>query len=281
MNEQTWDLVIFADDTRGRASLKKIWQYRDLLKLLVRRDFVSFYKQTVLGPIWFFVRPIVATIVYFFIFGKVAGLSSDGVPPVLFYLSGLMVWSYFTETVTKCSGVLLENAAMFSKVYFPRLIMPLSIVFSSMLRLGVQLLLLILIYTYYLFTSDTISLTSAILLVPLLITVVSFQAVGLGLLVAAIATKYRDISMLLGYLLQLGLFLAPVVFPLSSVSGKFKFMISFNPMTFPIELFRFSFFGTGSFSTMNILYMIVITIIILFVGVYSFNKYEKTFVDTI
>lgn len=281
MNEQTWDLVIDADDKRGRASFKKIWQYRDLLKLLVRRDFVAFYKQTILGPIWFFIRPIVATIVYFFIFGKVAGLSTDGVPPVLFYLSGLMIWSYFTETVTKCSGVLLENAGMFGKVYFPRLIMPLSIIFSNMLRLGVQLLLLIVIFIYFLITSDTFSLTPAILLVPLLILIVSLQAAGLGLLVAAVATKYRDFSMLLGYLLQLGLFLAPVVFPLSSISGKFKLMVSANPMTFPIELFRHSFFGTGSFSTLNILYMIISTVIILLAGVYAFNKYEKTFVDTI
>jgi len=281
MSEQTWDLVIDADDKRGRASLKKIWQYKDLLWLLVRRDFVAFYKQTILGPFWFFIKPIVATIVYFFIFGKVAGLSTDGIPPVLFYLSGLMLWSYFTDTVGKCSGVLLENSAMFGKVYFPRLIMPLSIVFSSMLRLGVQLLLLILIFVYYLFALDTISLSPAIILVPLIIIIVSFQAVGLGLLVAAIATKYRDFSMLLGYILQLGLFLAPVVFPLSSITGKFKLMVSANPMTFPIELFRYSFFGTGTFSSMNILYMIVITIILLFVGVYAFNKYEKTFVDTI
>jgi lipopolysaccharide transport system permease protein len=281
MNEQTWDLVIDANDKRGRASFKKIWQYRDLLNLLVRRDFVAFYKQTILGPIWFFIRPIVATIVYFFIFGKVAGLSTDGVPPVLFYLSGLMIWSYFTETVTKCSGVLLENSAMFGKVYFPRLIMPLSIIFSNMLRLGVQFLLLVVIFIYYFITSDTFTLTPAILFVPILILIVSFQAAGLGLLVAAVATKYRDFSMLLGYLLQLGLFLAPVVFPLSSISGKFKLMVSFNPMTFPIELFRHSFFGTGSFSTLSILYMIMSTMIMLFAGVYAFNKYEKTFVDTI
>lgn len=281
MNEQTWDLVIDANDKRGRASFKKIWQYRDLLKLLVRRDFVAFYKQTILGPIWFFIRPIVATIVYFFIFGKVAGLSTDGVPPVLFYLSGLMIWSYFTDTVTKCSGVLLENAGMFGKVYFPRLIMPLSIIFSNMLRLGVQLLLLVVIFIYYIVTSDTFSPTPAILLVPVLILIVSLQATGLGLLVAAVATKYRDFSMLLGYLLQLGLFLAPVVFPLSGISGKFKLMVSVNPMTVPIELFRHSFFGTGSFSTLSILYMIMSTFFILLMGVYAFNKYEKTFVDTI
>lgn len=281
MAEDSWDLIIDANDKRGRSSLSKIWGYRDLLWLLVRRDFVAFYKQTILGPIWFFVRPVVAAAVYFFIFGKVAGLSSDGLPPALFYISGLMVWGYFTDTVNKCGGVLLENVQIFGKVYFPRMIMPLSIIFSNMLRLGVQFILLLVIFAYYLITSDDLVLSPTILLVPLLIIVVTFQAMGLGLTFAALATKYRDFSMLLAYVLQLGLFLTPVVFPLSNISGMFRELVSYNPMTYPIELFRFALFGTGTFSLGGILYMLGTTFVLLLTGIYAFNKYEKTFVDTI
>lgn len=281
MSEQTWDLIIDGREKGGRASFRKVWQYRDLLLLLVRRDFVAFYKQTILGPIWFFVRPIVATAVYFFIFGKIAGLSTDGIPAVLFYLSGLTLWGYFSETVAKCGGVLLENVGIFGKVYFPRLIMPLSIIFSNMLKLGVQLLLLVLIFSYYTITTDTSSLSPAILLVPILVIIVALQAIGLGLLIAAIATKYRDASMLLGYLLQMGLFVTPVVFPLSTLTGKFRLIVSANPMTFPIELFRYSFFGTGSFTVWNVIYMTIATLVILAVGIFAFNRYEKSFVDTI
>ena len=281
MNEGKWDLVIDADDNSGRASLKKVWDYRDLLILLIRRDFVAFYKQTILGPIWFFIKPIVSAAVYFFIFNQVAGLSTGGVPPVMFYITGLTAWGYYSETVGACSGVLLKNADIFGKVYFPRLIMPISIVFSNMLKLGVQLLLIVLIFAYYLIATDELTLTVSILYVPLAILFIALQAVGLGLFVAALAIKYRDVMMLMGYALQLGLFVTPVVFPLSEISGKFKLLVSLNPMTFPIELFRHAFFGTGSFSTMSILYMVMSTVIILIIGIYAFNRNEKTFVDII
>ena len=281
MGENDWDLIIDAEDKAGRSSLQKIWQYRDLLWLLVRRDFVAFYKQTILGPVWFFIRPVVASIVYFFIFGQVAGISTDGLPPALFYMSGLMIWGYFTETVGQCGGVLIQNAGIFGKVYFPRLIMPLSIVFSNMLRLATQLILLIVLYIYFLFTNEAITLSPAILLVPLIIAIVSMQAIGLGVLVAAVATKYRDFSMLLGYVLQLGLFLTPVIFPLTTLSGKFKLLVTLNPMTIPVELFRFAFFGTGSFELWNILFMLFSTLLIFSVGIFAFNRFEKTFVDTI
>jgi lipopolysaccharide transport system permease protein len=281
MSEQTWDLIVDANDKGGRASFKKIWQYRDLLWLLVRRDFVAFYKQTILGPLWFFLKPVFSAVVYLFVFGKLAGLSTDGIPPALFYISGITAWSYFSETVGKTADVLRGNAAIFGKVYFPRLIMPLSIVFSNLLKLGIQLILIVVILTYYLITTDLVSLTPAILLLPVIVLVIAVQALGVGLFVAAISTKYRDISMLIGYVLQLGLFVAPVVYPLSSINGKFRLLVSVNPMSFPLELFRYSLFGTGTFSSQGILYMIVSTLIILLIGLYAFNKGEKTFVDTV
>jgi lipopolysaccharide transport system permease protein len=281
MNEGKWDLIIDGHDRQGRSSLKKIWKYRDLLGLLVRRDFVAFYKQTVLGPVWFFIKPVFTAATYFFIFGKIAGLSTDGIPPVLFYLSGIMLWSFFTETVVKCEGVLRENADIFGKVYFPRLIMPMSIIFSSIFRLSVQLILLFLIFLYYLLITGTMSLSFTIFLIPLIIIIVAFQALGLGLFVASVAVKYRDISMLLGYMLQLGLFVAPVVFPLSSLTGNFKLLVLANPMSLPVELFRYAFFGTGNFSVLELFYTILATLIMLTVGIYAFNKTEKIFVDTV
>ena len=281
MSEQVWDVVINGNNKGSRTNFKKVWQYRDLLWLLVRRDFVAFYKQTVLGPFWFFVKPVVSAAIYFFIFGKLAGLSTDGIPPVLFYLSGITLWSYFTDTVSNCADVLRGNASIFGKVYFPRLIMPLSIIFSNMFKLGVQLMMLFLIFTYYLLTTGDISLSPTILLIPLIILIVALQGGGLGLFVSSVAVKYRDISILLGYVLQLGLFVAPVVYPLSSLTGNYKLLVLANPMSLPIELFRYAFFGTGSFSSMDLLYTTLATSVMLLVGVYAFNSTEKTFVDTV
>lgn len=281
MNEPVWDVVIDAKETKGRSSFKDIWQYRDLLWLLVRRDFVAFYKQTILGPLWFFIQPIFTAAIYLFVFGNLAGLSTDGIPAPLFYISGITAWTYFSETLTKTSGVLRDNASIFGKVYFPRLIMPLSIIFSNMFKLGIQLTLLFLMTAYYLITSDEVTLSPAILLLPLIIILIAMQAVGFGLFVSAIATKYRDLALLLGFAMQLLMFTAPVVYPLSSVGGNFKLLVSANPLSFAIELFRFSMFGKGTLLIEGLLYLVGATCVILLVGILSFNKAEKTFVDTV
>ena len=281
MSEQKWDLVIDAEKRNGRASSKDIWRYRDLLWLLVRRDFVSFYKQTVVGPIWFFIKPVFSSLVYLFVFGKLAGLSSDGIPPVLFYLSGVTAWSFFSETVGTTSNVLTANAAIFGKVYFPRLIMPISITFSALIKVGIQMILIALMFIFYLITTDELTLTPTIFLLPVIITVIALQAFGVGLFVAAVSIKYRDISMLIGYVLQLGLFVTPVVYPLSSLTGKLRLLAVANPMSYPLELFRYSFFGTGSFTTVGLLYMVMVTLVLFLIGIYAFNKAEKTFVDTV
>jgi lipopolysaccharide transport system permease protein len=281
MDEQKWDIVIDAEEQKGRSSFKEIWNYRDLLWLLVRRDFVAFYKQTILGPFWFFIQPIFTTAIYLFIFGNLAGLSTDGIPAPLFYISGITIWTYFSETVSKTSGVLRENASIFGKVYFPRLIMPLGIIFSNMLKLSVQLLLLFIVTIYYLFTSDKINISFGILFLPLVIMVIAFQAVGFGLFISAIATKYRDFALLLGFALQLMMFTAPVVFPLSSVQGSYRLLVSSNPISFVIEFFRYSVFGVGYFSFYGLIYVIGSVIIFLWVGITSFNKAEKNFVDTV
>lgn len=281
MNNQNWDVVIDAKKSGGRSGLKNIYQYRDLLWLIVRRDFVSFYKQTILGPVWFFIKPVFSSIVYLFIFGTLAGLSQDGIPPILFYISGLTLWSYFSETVLSTSDVLKTNAPIFGKVYFPRLIMPISILFSNGVKLIIQVSLIILLMVYFYLVEGQGEFTFNVLLVPLIILIVALQAFGVGLIVAAVSIKYRDISMLIGNALQLGLFITPVVFPLSSVGGNFKLLLSLNPMTYPIELFRFAFFGSGTFSFEGIVYMFIATSCLVILGVFSFNKAEKTFIDTI
>jgi lipopolysaccharide transport system permease protein len=281
MTEQNWDIVIDAKQTKSRSGFKDIWAYRDLLWLLVRRDFVAFYKQTILGPFWFFLQPIFTTVIYLFIFGKLAGLSTDGIPGPLFYISGITLWTYYAETITKTSGVLRDNAGIFGKVYFPRMIMPLSIIFSNMFKLAVQLLLLIIVTIYYLFTANSIALTPFIFLFPLIVFVIALQAVGIGLFVSAVATKYRDMAFLIAFAIQLLMFAAPIVYPLSSVSGKFKMLVSANPISIGVELFRFSFFGRGTIPLFGIFYFIGITIILLTIGVMSFNRAEKTFVDTV
>lgn len=281
MNEQNWDVIINAKENGNKAGLKNIYKYKDLLWLLVRRDFVSFYAQTILGPVWFFVKPVFSSIVYLFVFGTLAGLSQDGIPPILFFISGLTLWSYFSETVLSISNVLKTNAPIFGKVYFPRLIMPLSILFSNGIKMIIQVGLIFLFMIYYSLIKDQIDFTFKILISPLIILIVALQAFGIGLLVASISIKYRDISMLIGYALQLGLFITPVVFPLSSISGKFKLLLSLNPMTSPIELFRYAFFGTGTFSIDAILYMLISTLCLVVLGIYAFKKAEKTFVDSV
>ncbi|MBM3176569.1 MAG: ABC transporter permease [Bacteroidetes bacterium] len=281
MEDPQWDVVIDAKESKGRSSFKDLWRYRDLLWLLVRRDFVSFYKQTILGPIWFLIQPIFTAAIYLFVFGNLAGLSSDGIPPPLFYISGITAWTYFSETLVKTSGVLRDNASIFGKVYFPRLIMPLSIIFSNLFRLGIQLMLIFIIMSYYLITSDLVIITPAIFLLPFVIIVIAVQSVGIGLFVSAITSKYRDLALLLGFGLQLLMFTSTVVYPLSGVGGIFKLIVAANPLSFAIELFRFSMFGKGTIPIEGLLYLCGITTTIFMLGLISFNRAEKTFVDTI
>jgi len=279
--QEDWDIII--DQGRGLFDLKfkQVWEYRDLLWLFVRRDFVSFYKQTILGPIWFFVQPIFTTVIYVFLFRNLAKLSTDGLPGPLFYVVGITVWSYFSETLLKISGVLRENAGIFGKVYFPRLIMPLSIVFSSLFKFGVQLLLLVMIMIYFTFNGGGFHVPWQVIFFPLLVIMVALQSLGLGMIVAALATKYRDLAMLLGFGLQLLMYATPVVYPLSSMSGTLKMVIASNPMTAVVESMRFCLLGKGTVELPVLVYSILITIILFVSGIIVYNKAEKSFVDTV
>lgn len=282
---QHWDLEIKGHSSLFDVNFKDLWRYRDLLAMFVKRDFVSFYKQTVLGPLWFFIQPIFTTLVFTFVFGNLAGISSDGLPHQLFYLSGITAWNYFSDCLTKTSTVFKDNAHIFGKVYFPRLIMPLSIVVSNLVRFVVQLLLLVVMMGYFtVYPADgaTFHVTTAILFFPVLVLLMALLGLGMGLIITAITTKYRDLTFLVSFGVQLLMYASTVIYPLSYANEKgYGKWISYNPMTGIIEAFRYAFLGKGEFSFQSILYSTVVTLVILFFGIVIFNKTEKNFVDTI
>jgi len=279
-----WDLVIEPQTSLFELNLKDVWRYRDLLWLLVKRDFVSFYKQTILGPLWFFIQPLFTTIIFTFIFGNLAGLSTDGLPQPLFYMAGITAWNYFADCLTKTSTVFRDNANIFGKVYFPRLIMPLSIVVSNLVRFGVQMLLFFIMIGYYLFQKEMGSLfhpNMYMLLFPVLVLLMAVLGLGLGLIITAMTTKYRDLAFLITFGVQLMMYATTVIYPLSAAPSKYKWLIELNPMTGIIEAFRYGFLGQGEFTINTFGYSVIFTLISLVLGVIIFNKTEKTFVDTV
>ena len=286
MNQQQehtdWDLVIEPQNSLFKLHLRDVWRYRDLLGLLVKRDFISFYKQTILGPLWFFIQPMFTTIIYVFIFGNLAGLSTDGLPQPLFYMTGIVAWNYFSECLVKTSTVFRDNANIFGKVYFPRLIMPVSIVVSNLVRFGVQVLLLFAVILYYvLFKDYHFQLNAYLLLFPLMIVLMAMLGLGAGMLISALTTKYRDLAFLVTFGVQLMMYATPIIYPLSAAPAKYKSLIAYNPVTPIIEGIRLGLLGKGQLSFTSLIYAIGVTLIILFLGIIVFNKVEKTFVDTV
>ena len=278
---QDWDLVIKGHTSLFDLNFADVWRYRDLLFLFVKRDFVSFYKQTILGPLWFFIQPIFTTIVFTFVFGNLAGISTDGLPQQLFYLTGITSWNYFSDCLTKTSTVFKDNASIFGKVYFPRLIMPLSIVVSNLVRFGVQLLLLVVMMCYFGLQGANFHVTYGIFFFPILVLMMALLGLGLGLIITAVTTKYKDLTFLITFGVQLLMYGTTVIYPLSAAPEKYKNIIELNPMTGIIEAFRFGFLGKGEFTLWSISYSAIITVIVLFLGILIYNKTEKNFVDTI
>ncbi len=274
-----WEIT--AEHKLLELKLKDTWEYRDLLWLLVRRDFVSFYKQTILGPVWFFIQPLFTTLIYTLVFGNIAAISTDGLPKPLFYIAGITAWNYFADCFTKTSTVFRDNAGIFGKVYFPRLIMPLSIVISSLIRFGVQMLLFILFISYYNFQGAIIHSNLFILLFPVLVLLMAALGLGSGMIISALTTKYRDLTFLVTFGVQLLMYATTVIYPLSSAPAKYKWLVIANPMTAIIETFRFGFLGEGSFSWSMFSYALAVTLLILFAGILIFTKVEKNFVDTV
>ncbi|TKC08192.1 ABC transporter permease [Pedobacter polaris] len=284
MNNVTPNWIIEPKSSLIDLKLKEVWEYRDLLGLLVRRDFVSFYKQTILGPLWFFIQPLFTTIIFTFIFGNLAGISTDGLPKPLFYMAGITAWNYFADCLTKTSTVFKDNANIFGKVYFPRLIMPLSIVVSNLVRFGVQMILFIAFMCYYYFTGTHFQISWAILLFPYILILMALLGLGTGMIISAMTTKYRDLAFLVGFGVQLLMYATTVIYPLSEVEKKYpsySWAIEYNPMTSIIETFRYGFLGEGSFNWESLGYASGVTFILLLIGIVVFNKVEKNFVDTV
>lgn len=278
---ENWTKVIEPKTSLFHLQLKELWRYRDLVVMFIRRDFVSNFKQTILGPLWFFIQPLLTTITYVIIFGRVAKLSTDGLPMLLFYLSGITIWNYFSETLTRTSGVFRENANLFGKVYFPRLTMPVSIVISNLMRFAIQFLLFLGVWGYYLFTTDRVEPNFYLLLTPVLLLIMGILALGLGMITSAMTTKYKDLSFLISFGIQLLMFATPVIYPLSSVPHNYKALIAANPISAVIETFRFGFLGSGSFQWSALGYSFGVSIVILFIGIIVFNRVEKRFTDII
>jgi lipopolysaccharide transport system permease protein len=277
----TWTEVIEPRTNLLDLGLKDVWRYRDLVMLFVRRDFVATYKQTILGPIWFFIQPLLTTITFIIIFGRVAKLSTDGLPMMVFYMAGITVWNYFAQTLTATSTVFTANAAIFGKVYFPRLTMPISIVISNLVRFGIQFALFFVVWVYYLVQGSAIQPNWFIALTPLLIAMMALLSLGLGMIFSAMTTKYRDLAMLLTFGVQLLMYATPVIYPLSSIPAEYKWIILANPMSSIVEAFRFAFLGSGTFDWGYLGYSLIITIVILLIGTIIFNKVQKSFTDTV
>lgn len=281
--EEAWDYEIKPRSGLLHVDTGEIWRYRDLLRMFVKRDVVTVYKQTILGPIWYVLQPVMTTIIYVFIFGKVAGLSTDGLPQILFYLSGTVIWNYFSESFTTTAKTFKENENIFGKVYFPRLIMPLSKIVSGLLKFGIQFSLFAAILCYYLLTLDTTldPNWSYLWLFPVLIGIMAFLGLGFGILFTSLTTKYRDLNFLIAFGVQLLMYATPVIYPLSSVPGQYKALIWYNPISAVMETFRFVFLGAGQFNGAHLIYSILFTTVIFVLGVLVFNRTEKTFMDTV
>ena len=278
-----WDLIIKPKSKWYDIDLKALWRYKDLLMLLVRRDFVAVYKQTILGPLWLFIQPVLTSITFTFIFGQIAKISTDGNPPILFYMAGITLWTYFADCLNKTSNTFIANAGVFGKVYFPRLIIPLSVLVSNLIKLGIQLAIFLVIWLYYLNSSNNAvhPQWQYIWMIPILIFMMAGLGLGFGILISALTTKYRDLTFLVGFGVQLMMYASSVVLPISTMSHNVKTIMLLNPLTSIIEAFKFIFLGSGSFEALWLFYGFGFMIILVGIAIIVFNKVEKSFMDTV
>lgn len=276
-----WSLVIRPHRPWFELDLGELWRYRDLVRLLVWRDFVATYKQTALGPLWYLAQPLLTTLTLTLVFGRIARLPTDGVPQFLFYLSGTVIWSYFVTCVTRTSTTFIANEQVFGKVYFPRLVVPVANVLSALIGLGIQVLLFLGFLAYYHHVGTVPGLSRAALFTPLLVALMAGLGLGIGLVVSASTTRYRDLQQVVVFGVQLAMYATPVIYPLSSVPGRYRWLIWANPVTPVVETFRFAFLGRGSVDVGHLLYALACTGTILLTGLVLFKRAESTFMDTV
>lgn len=261
--------------------LTEVWNYRDLFVLFIRRDITVSYKQTVLGPLWFFIQPLLTTLMFLLVFGRIAKISTAGVPPILFYLGGITVWNYFSECLRLTSDTFVKNAGLFGKVYFPRIITPLSIVSSNLVKFSIQFTLFLGVFFYYYLTNAQIQPNITLLFLPVYILVLALLALGFGLIISAMTTKYRDLTFLIQFGIQLWMYATPVIYPISQIPENYRWAIMANPVSSIVEAFKYGFTGSGDFYLNGIIYSGVFAILLFFIGVAIFNRTEKTFMDTV
>ena len=281
--QQKWLFVITPKTKLIDLNLKEVWQYRDLLMLFVKRDVITLYKQTILGPLWYLIQPLFTSVIFTLVFNNVAGIQTGGIPPFLFNLAGITTWNYFKECLTATSDTFKKNEQIFGKVYFPRIIMPMSIVLSNLLKFGIQLLILIAFYLYYvLYAGAAIRPSEYLFLFPVLVLCMGMLGLGLGMIISSMVTKYRDLTFLVSFGIQLLMYISLVVIPLSLFQDKgVEWLVMYNPMGYIIEMARYLLLNEGNISQFGVIYTIVSSILALLFGIVIFNKTEKTFIDTI
>lgn len=282
--ENDWLFEITPKNKFFSLNLKEVWQYRDLLMLFVKRDVVTVYKQTILGPLWYLIQPLFTSITFTIIFNTVAGIDTGTVPPFLFNLAGITVWNYFTACLNDTSDTFKKNAAIFGKVYFPRIIMPLSVVISNLLKFGIQFMIFVAFYIFYYLQGAAISINESILFFPFLVALMGILGLGLGMIISSLVTKYRDFTYLIGFGVQLLMYLSAVMYPMALIKEKlpaYGWLVEYNPLAYIIETTRYMLLGIGHISFLGLGYTFAVTAIVFLVGVLIFNKTEKSFIDTV
>ncbi|MDO9000938.1 MAG: ABC transporter permease [Bacteroidota bacterium] len=279
MQQPKYHLRIEPKKSLFDINLKELWAYRDLIGLFVRRDFVSLYKQTILGPLWFIIQPLLSTAMFTIVFAKIAKFSTADLPPIVFYLSGTVAWNYFSTTLLKTSDTFTQNASIFGKVYFPRLTVPVSIVISNLIQFAIQFTLLAVIIIYYSFNGYDFHFDLTLLLIPVMLLILAGLGLGFGILISSLTTKYRDLKQLISFGVQLWMYITPIIFPLSSVSGKYRIFFLVNPLTGIIETFRTILLGVGQMNYFYLGYSAAFMVVLLVIGVIMFNRIERNFMD--
>ena len=278
-----WSIVIRPQDSLFSIDFQEIWRYRDLCAMLIKRDIVTMYKQTVLGPLWFFIQPLMTTAMYMVVFGGIAKIPTDGIPQPLFYLAGICMWQYFADCLNKTSNTFRANAGIFAKVYFPRLVVPLSNVVSNLIKFAIQFTLFAVVYLYFVFCAgSSVRPNMYALMLPVLVAMLAGLALGFGIVFSSLTTKYRDLSFLLSFVVQLWMYATPVIYPVSTITNpKIKMMMQINPLTGILEAFKYGILGAGTFSWGALAYSAGFICILLAAGIVVFNRVQRSFIDTV
>lgn len=279
--QNDWDLIIKPKRNLLDINLQELWKYRDLTMLFVRRDFVAKYKQTILGPLWFIVQPVLTTLMFTLVFSNLAGISTDGLPPMLFYMAGTVAWTYFSTCLNTTSNTFIANAGIFGKVYFPRLTVPVSIVISNLIQFGIQFALLLAFMVFYYLKGASFAINGYVFLLPYLVILMALMGLGFGIIISSMTTKYRDLTNLVGFGMQLWMYATPIIYPLSKIPEKYQIYFMLNPVTPIVETFRFALLGSGTVSVGQLVYCSVFTVVVLVLGVIMFNRVEKSFMDVV